>query len=315
MKQALLLLTVVLSFNVNAQEYTGSSFNEVMDVISSSQAPVSSEKEQNELNVYLNHQLPQYPVNMLSIFSPFKDQLSKDAVRTMNERFDYYDRLEKRLHSNGVCVSGTWNISEATIGFGGALKGGTKGLFVGRISVAMEETVNSEKRGFGFAGKVFPTMNPNEKVTTANFFTVDVLLGTKSQFLDTALTNEPELGLSFDSIPVLGLASKITKALEVGDKNPGFRPLTQLSTNSPKWIRLSPMVGTTRSKAADFRNEVLEALEMNKGKLFFNIDISNTTKDRKGKKGWERAGFIEINQADVSYGCDRRLHFAHPKLK
>ena len=30
---------------------------------------------------------------------------------------------------------------------------------------------------------------------------------------------------------------------------------------------------------------------------------------------WQAIGLIHLNESMVSYGCDRRLHFAHPKMK
>jgi hypothetical protein len=49
--------------------------------------------------------------------------------------------------------------------------------------------------------------------------------------------------------------------------------------------------------------------------LTYSIEVSNQTHDRNATSGWQKVGEIKLNRAIVSYGCDRRLHFAHPKLK
>ena len=69
-----------------------------------------------------------------------------------------------------------------------------------------------------------------------------------------------------------------------------------------------------RNVKSDFRNEILTALKDNQG-LKYLIEVSDTTADRNAVKGWMRIGEINLNRAQVSYGCDRRLHFSHPKLK
>ncbi|MNT53855.1 hypothetical protein D3C72_1909690 [compost metagenome] len=82
----------------------------------------------------------------------------------------------------------------------------------------------------------------------------------------------------------------------------------------PHWIRLSAAPSMKKNNQVDFRSEVLQAVHDN-GELVFYIDVSDTTSDRNSRKGWKRLGEIRVSQAVVSYGCDRRLHFAHPKLK
>ncbi len=317
LKQVGLMSLLCLSKAFAEPVYQGSSFNEVLSVINDVNFAPRTEVEQTEYSVYQSGKLPQYPVNARSIFANGSAALERDAQRTVSERFDYYDRLPKKLHPNGVCVSGQWKITEDTP-YSGFFKKSSNGLFLGRISVAMEDTTSADSRGFGFAGKVFPTTNPNEVVDTGNFFTVDVLLGTDlAHVLDSKTTNEPETG--FD-LSLIGLGLKISSALKTADSNPGFRPLTQVASLGekekvvqPKWIRLSASKAHIRNDSPDFRDEVRQALVDNKNLVYF-IEVSDTTKDRNDRSGWTRIGKITLNQAVVSYGCDRRLHFSHPKL-
>lgn len=320
MKKLTLAVLLGLSVNVStshADDYKGSSFAEVLDVVADRNFQPHSETEAKEFSLYQQEILPQYPVNSKTVFAGGSTPLERDAKRTVTERFDYYDRLPKKLHPNGVCVAGKWKITKETP-YSGYFASGSSGLFVGRISVAMEDTTSADPRGFGFAGKVFPTMNENEIVKTGNFFSVDVLMGTDlAHVLDAKTTNEPEVGFRFS---LIGLAFKIASALKTADENPGFRPLTQIANlgnsgvvNQPRWIRLSANSDVQRNSEADFRKEVLKAINENKV-VTYSIEISNTTKDRTAKQGWDKVGEIDLNQAFVSYGCDRRLHFAHPKL-
>lgn len=297
-----------------------SSFADVQQVLLDENAPLVSGQVSQELQVYQQGQLPQYAMNMRSVFEYGSAGLEKAAKRTVSDKSDYLDRLPKLLHPNGVCVMGKWQIAKDSP-YTGAFAANTENLFVGRISVAMQETTSDSGRGFGFAGKLFPTLNENEPVATENFFSVDVLMGTNiKRFLDTATTNEPELG--FD-LWLIKLGLKIASALTKADDNPGFRPvknLAMMGTDSgvapkyPHWIRLSTAKEMKRNNQPDFRAEVVQAVEENK-ELVFYIDGSDTTKDRSKNSGWKRLGEIRVSQAVVSYGCDRRLHFSHPKLK
>lgn len=299
-------------------EYRGASFREILSVLEDTSVPLAGSIQRDEYAVYQKGGMPQYIMNAKSVFLSGSSALERDAIRTTNERFDYYDHLPKKLHPNGICVTGKWVIHKQTL-YSGLLSSGAKGLFVGRISTAMEKTTKDEKRGFGFAGKVFPTMDENEIVPTGNFFTVDVLMGTRAQrVMEVNTTNEPELG--FD-LSLVGLSLRIASALKKGDENPTFRPLTQiaaLGVNSeikqPKWLRLSPSSAIHKNNESDFRSEIMRALAENKT-LSYIISVSDTTKDRNSANGWQAIGEIKIDRAMVSYGCDRRLHFSHPKLK
>lgn len=318
--QVLQIFIAVLAFSTYARASTLSSFAEVREVLMDVSAPQLTDEVYRELLVYQQGKLPQYEMNTRSVFKYGSDALSAAAKRTVQNKSDYLDRLPKLLHPNGVCVMGEWKMNSDSP-FTGAFAAHTRNLFVGRISVAMQETTSADGRGFGFAGKLFPTMNADEAVATENFFSVDVLMGTKvKRFLDTSTTNEPELG--FD-LWLVKLGLKIASALSKADENPGFRPLRNLgqmglesksAAKYPHWIRLSTDSSAQRNNQADFRNEVLQAVREN-SELVFHIDVSDTTKDRNAKNGWKRLGEIRVSEAVVSYGCDRRLHFSHPKLK
>ncbi|MEK7354952.1 MAG: hypothetical protein AAB250_00785, partial [Bdellovibrionota bacterium] len=296
---------------------SGSTFDEVTNVLNDVGFAPENAEQAAELAVYRDGYLPLYPMSYKSVFGRDSSALKRDAVRTVTDKSDYYPRLDKLLHPNGVCVTGAWKITKASP-YSGYFKPNTEALFLGRVSVAMEKTTSKHKRGFGFAGKIFPTTDRAQLVDTTNFFTVDVLMGTDAKrFLDVGVTNEPETGFS---LGLIALGLKISKALKLADKSPMFRPISPIAkigespshVRSPKWIRIRAANGTVKNDAADFRTEIVTAVRENKI-LKLAIDVSETTSDRKASAGWSEIGEIQIDKALVSYGCDRRIHFAHPK--
>jgi len=111
--------------------------------------------------------------------------------------------LEKLLHPNGVCLSGTWEITEPS-NYTGYFAQGKQGLIIGRASTTLTNTKEGRNRGFGFAGKLYPTMDPSETAKTANFFLIDVLFGTHAKhYLDVALTSEAKTGFDFFNLFII----------------------------------------------------------------------------------------------------------------
>ncbi|MFL5815812.1 MAG: hypothetical protein ACJ763_19745 [Bdellovibrionia bacterium] len=282
----------------------GSSFNEVRDVIK---------------NPYPSGQLPQYQVTVSRFVKNGVNLIQEAAVKTVNDRVDYYPRLDKLIHSNGICFTGEWRITEANP-YSGYFKAGSRAPMIARISTATSNTLAGEKRGFGFAGKLFPTSDLDQKVETANFFTVDVLTGTvKSHFQDTALTNEPPLGFNLSLVNML---IHLSKALSAADHSPMFRPLYEISEagrmhgeaeRTPHWIQIRPSSKNRKIDETDFRNELDIAKNHPEG-LVMEILVSDTTKDPEAD-AWSKIGVIHLAESFVSYGCDRQLHFHHPKVK
>ena len=244
----------------NDPSYSGSSYNEILNVLEDQGWVAQSNEEQKEFDVYRSGLLPQYKVNYFSLGGLLFSHLADRSKKTLSDRADYYDRLQKFVHANGICAVGKWEISRSTP-YSGFFKNGASGYFVGRISVALEQTTHAGRRGFGFAGKIFPTLDPNEVVPTTNFFTVDELSGTAAaRFLDQAVTNEPPLIPSFD---LAGVLAKIIPAFMAADSSPTFRPVTQIArthaastVTSPIWMRLRAASSTIKNNQDDFRSEI-----------------------------------------------------------
>jgi len=306
--------------------YQGSSFNEVLTILADQNPPTITENSEavaKELAAYEEGKLPQYKVSSRSFFERIAGKknniLARDAIRTVSKQEDYFDRVKKLLHPNGTCLSGTWEITEAS-DYTGYFAQGKKGLMVGRASVTLTNTKEGRNRGFGFAGKIFPTMDANETVKTANFFLIDVLFGTHAKhYLDVSLTSQAKTGFDFFNL-FTGLIA--AKALFKADHSPQLRPLYPISelglaenetVVTPKWMMIKADESMTRVDEKDFRAELAVGHYANN--LKFDIFVSDTTSKSSKLDQWQRLGKITLDQSASSYGCDRRLHFSHPKIK
>lgn len=313
-------LTLNMAFAEASKSYQGSSFAQIREILQDAHLAPEDASDRAEWDVYRAGALPHYTVNSSHFVKAGIDLLINAAKRTTNDRSDFYPRITKLLHPNGICFTGVWKILNPSP-YTGYFEKGKSGLFVGRSSVAMTETEVGHKRGFGFAGKLFPTQNPYEVVNTANFFSVDVLLGTKARhYTDVAMTNEPSTGFDLSAI---FLALKIASALKHGDHDIGFRPLYPIAelglasgerAKTPKWIKIQADELTRKVDASDFRDELDIRRNYPEG-LKMIISVSDETKDADETEKWLPIGEIELNESVISYGCDRQLHFSHPKIR
>lgn len=237
-------------------------------------------------------------------------QLFNDAARNLFDRRDirpYYDKL---IHANGVCYTGVWKITEDSP-YTGYFAKGSEGLVFARLSVAGTGIKRGDRRALGLAGKVYPTLNPHEKVKPGNFVTVDYLTGIKTKHItDTELTNFPDVG------PDIG-AKLINRVIfRLVDKRPGFRQVFPISTLgveaggkvvTPDLFMLRVAEDTPKIDAQDFRDELrLEKYPNNT--LVYTINVKNFD-----EKEWTKLGVIELNDYAICEGCDKRIHFWIPR--
>ncbi|MDD4974594.1 MAG: hypothetical protein PHY93_09615 [Bacteriovorax sp.] len=312
-------LTLSIFLATSAPTFANSSFNEVRNIVFGANPNSSDVGIQIEMKNYEQGRLPHYEVTSSKFIVGGVNHLLDRATRTLKDTDDYYPRLEKLVHSNGACFTGVWTMTEANP-YSGFFKAGSKGLFIGRASTALTETERGDPRGFGFAGKIFPTMDQNASVKTANFFLVDVLMGTqRNRYMDVKLTNNPSLGFRAS---VLSMALKIMKVFKAVDSDPIYRPVYPISemglatgekVKTPKFMMLETDKSVARNDDTDFRDE-LSIRKNHANGIKFNILVNDTSKDQAASE-WRRIGNIQVNESTISYGCDRRLHFAHPKMK
>jgi len=266
-------------------------------------------------NIVESDPYKQLPNNKVSYFSLFKDDNStilRDAKRTLNSQEDILPYFNKLAHPNGICFKGTWNILEDSI-YSGYFKKNSKALIIARASSALSNTKKGEIRTFGFAGKLFPTTNPNKIIKkTANFFLIDDLGGTKeSYYSNTELINAPKVSFNIEILKNIFYALEVKNAFEKADKNPNIRQvytISQLNEQNkvitPKYMKIKA-INIFKKDKNDFRDE----LQINSKELIFNIFVS------EDKMSWNKIGNIILNKSIRSVSCDHNLHFTHPKYK
>ena len=238
-------------------------------------------------------------------------RLFNDSCRNLSDKSDYLPLFTKLIHSNGICYTGVWRIDQKSV-YTGYFAYGAEGLCLARLSVAgLFLNRGLFPRAFGIGGKVFPTMNPNEKVKPGNFVTVDHLSGTwVRNIIDTQVTNFPTLGLD----PAPNIVNRIIFRLM--DTRPGYRQLHPISTLgvkpgdpvvTPDLMMLQVAEGTPRNNARDFRDE-LRLKNYPGHKIVYTINVKNFE-----EVGWTRIGSIEFTEDAISEGGDKRIQFWIPR--
>lgn len=250
-----------------------------------------------------------------------KNIILEDSKRTLEEHADILTPFEKLAHPNGICLKGIWKIHTENP-YSGYFKKDSKALIIVRASTAMSNTHRGEIRAFGFAGKLFPSLNPQKinKENTANFFLIDDLGGTDAEhYTDVTLSNEPSTTITSALLKNLLYGLKIASAFAKSDKHPGIRQQYEISELgekksthiiTPKWMKVEAKAGQTVD-ASDFRDELHITP---KKKLVFIVSVASE-KNKQGKKVWQSIGTITLDASIVSASCDHRLHFHHPKWR
>jgi len=237
-------------------------------------------------------------------------QFLNDSARNMHDKRDIRPRYDKLIHSHGVCYAGVWEI-DSDSPYTGYFAKGTRGLLIARASVAGPLLKQGHARSFGIAGKVFPTMDPDEWVWPGNFVTVSDLSGSRApQVLDIEMSNFPKVGTS----PVANVINRIIFRLM--DTRPGYRQLFPISTLgvapgapvvTPDLLMLRPAAGTPRFDAKDFRDEI-RIRNYPGGRLVYDILVKDF-----GYTDWTRLGAMTFTEDTISEGSDKRLHFWIPR--
>jgi len=265
--------------------------------------------------------LPQDTVAYGKLFTWKKNIILENSKRTLEEHADILAPFDKLAHPNGICMKGIWKIHTKNP-YSGYFKRDSKALIIVRASSAMSNTHRGEIRAFGFAGKLFPSLNPQKtnKENTANFFLIDDLGGTDApHYTDVILTNEPSVTTTSALLKNLLYGLKIASAFAESDEHPGIRQQYEISELgekksahiiTPKWMKVEAKAGQTVD-ASDFRDE-LGITSSNK--LVFIISVASK-ETKQGKKEWQSIGTITLDASVVSSSCDHRLHFHHPKWR
>jgi len=321
-----LLFLLFITFNISACS-TEVKNNQTSLIENNTQTPIKKSTQNSFQEVW--HQitsdpyttLPQDTVAYGKLFTWKKNIILEDSKRTLEEHADILAPFDKLAHPNGICLKGIWNIHTENP-YSGYFKRDSKALIIVRASSAMSNTHRGEIRAFGFAGKLFPSLNPKKinKENTANFFLIDDLGGTDApHYTDVTLTNEPSTTITSALLKNLFYGLKIASAFAEADEHPGIRQQYEISELgerksahiiTPKWMKVEAKTGQTVD-ADDFRDE-LRITPNNK--LVFIISVASKV-NKQGKKEWQNIGTITLDASVVSTSCDHRLHFHHPKWR
>jgi hypothetical protein len=287
--------------------YKGSQFSEVWTLL-------KSDRYRGEL--------PHEKVSALN-FGFMARHIKKDSKRTVSDKRDIRPEFKKRIHTNGVCLKGTWNMTKKSP-FTGLFKKGSVGMVIARASASLTavSSLSKDVRFLGMAGKVYPTKNINSKeyLKTANFLLIEDFGGSRTKsFLGATLSNNPKLTIHKELATLAKgpIAISLQIAFDKADKNPEIRQLYQFSEMglkdpkkaiTPKYLELK---GRKRDikRIPDFRHEL--NIENYRNGIHYDIFVTNDDK----KKSWLKIGFIHFDDSVTSKSCDRRLHFYHPKWK
>jgi hypothetical protein len=233
-----------------------------------------------------------------------------DSARNLIDRRDVLPRFDKLIHANGICFTGVWRI-DADSPYTGYFAKGSQGLVIARGSVAGPQIYSGQRRAYGIAAKVFPTMDAGEKVQPGNFVTVSKLSGERIRHItDYAPTNAPEIGLD----PAANFINRVLFRLM--DTRPGWRQLYPVSTlgvppdgevSTPDLLMLAVAEGTPKVDARDFRDE-LRLEHYPGGKLVYTVNVKDF-----GDRDWRRIGSIEFDDYAIAEGGDKRIHFWIPR--
>lgn len=290
----------------HSNEYKGSTFREVRDLVFSD--PYET--------------LPSYTITLGSLYDGFTNALLVASRRALTNEHDIVDHFQRLVHPVGIALTGKWEMTEDSP-YSGLFKKGTETLLLVRCSVLLYKTLQGQYRGFAFAGKIFPTLDPDERVKTVDFFTIDVLAGTKANFFTgVELSNDPPLGFNTDLFRLFWVVNATFAAFIRANWNPVMRPVYRLSeygvadvkdAKTPRWMMLKGWGGSGQCNTPDFRNE-LRVENYIDNKLIFDV----FTADKKlsnGQRDYKRIGKITLDESVTSDACDHRLKFRHPPLK
>ena len=233
-----------------------------------------------------------------------------DSARNLIDRRDVLPHFDKLIHANGITFTGVWRI-DADSPYTGYFAKNSEGLLLARGSVAGPDIEAGKRRSYGIAGKVFPTMDPDEKVEPGNFVTVSKLSGEKHRHIaDHRPTNAPPIGLD----PAANFINRVLFRLM--DTRPGWRQLYPVSTlgvpadaevRTPDLMMLEVVPGTPRVDARDFREE-LRLEHYPDRRLTYAIKVKDWD-DRE----WSRIGALEFDDYAIAEGGDKRIHFWIPR--
>ena len=269
------------------------------------------------------------------------DQLKLATARSVDSRADLRwgpdgKGFRRILAPNGICILGSWEITEENP-YTGYFQKGSMGLFIGRYSTDGNGTRRGQRRSLSMAGKIYPTMDQDHPtpLIPASLITQEDLGGMPTDHInDAELRNEPNVTIHRRGIYALVMLRAGMHFRRL-DKEPELRQLYEIAelgkpegeeTVAPTHMLLKMTEGQLRVEGGelDFRDEIYAHLFRKgdsgpAGSIDFDISVSDHAR-RKGISGyrrikvtdWRRIGRVTITEAVASYNGDHVIQFHHP---
>lgn len=245
--------------------------------------------------------------------------------------------FRRLLHPNGICLLGTWEITEETP-YSGYFRKGSKGLLIVRYSTCCNETRRGNTRSLSMVGRLYPTTDRNhpDPLPTANFITQEDIGGANSRSINEAvLRNAPDTtafrrGAGLPVLMVTGIV------LQIAETKPTIRQVYQIAelgkpagepTGAPEFMQLTvdPAQPVIQGDALDFRDEIMAQIydrgdATPRRTLRFNISTSDTgtthgtaaVRETRTITNWKTIGTMTFDEAVASYNADHVFHVNHP---
>jgi hypothetical protein len=244
-----------------------------------------------------------------------------------------YRRL---LHTNGICMTGLWEVTEETP-YTGYFRQGSRGLIIARYSTCCTETRRGNTRSLSMIGRIYPTTDPNhpEPLPTASFITQEDIGGEDTPNInDAKLRNAPNTTVSRrgGGMAILLLSGLV---FNMAEKRPTIRQVYQIAelgkppgepTRAPEFMQLTVAAGqpVIPGDDLDFRDEIMAHIydpgdPTPKRKLVFDIEVSDTgtthglpIRERRDITNWKKIGTMTFDAAVASFNGDHVFHVNHP---
>jgi hypothetical protein len=288
--------------------------------------------------------LPMFKSTIRNVFRGVlfgEDKFWQASARVLDSRADLRwgpdgKGWRRIIAPNGICVLGTWEITEDNP-YTGYFAKGSKGLTIGRFSNDGNETRRGQRRSISLGMKIYPTTDAGhtEPLIPASVIVQEDLGGMWTDYMnDAELVNVPSVHVYRRGIYLLiMLRAAVTFARldKVTDSRQAYQVAelgkpADVPTNAPEHMLLKMAPGQRRieGRALDFRDEIYAHI-FNRddthptGAMEFDISVSSYGR-KKGIDGisritvddWQRIGRLRFTEAVASYNGDHVIQFHHP---
>lgn len=272
-------------------------------------------------------ELPQKIIDARQVFSlETLVGIYRSAQRTLSSHADLLPPFQKLVHPVGICLRGTWRITERTP-YSGFFRQGSEGLLIARASDNMGESRPGRLRFLGLAGKLYPTNDPDHATSLrpANFVMNENLIGSHTaHFVDATLaTDLLPFRLHYDTRIKLALGALVATTFALADRATNFRqslirqlyPIAELAeqnaatTRAPVVMRFVGCPGNRRVDTSELREEL--HMKHHPDGIRYEIQVSDQ-RNYLLRREYARIGEVHFTESVSSCTCDHRLHFRHP---